>query len=99
MRRGTTPTNTFTTDIDLSDAEVIFLTYKQKGRTVLEFDRSRITVTPENISVTLTQEETLAFSEKDGVRIQIRAKFMDDSAVASNIMLTSIAEILKDGVI
>lgn len=32
MRRGTTPTHTFTTDIDLTDAEVIYITYKQDGK-------------------------------------------------------------------
>lgn len=35
MRRGTTPTNTFSVPIDLS-AATVFITYAQSGRTVIE---------------------------------------------------------------
>ena len=99
MRRGTTPTHTITTDADLTGAAVIFLTYQQKGKTILELEDDRMTVTDKDIAVTLTQEETLSFDEKHDVDIQIRARFPDGSAVASNIMTTTAAEILKDGVI
>ena len=36
MRRGTTPTHIFLTDIDLTDAEVIYLTYQMNGKTIME---------------------------------------------------------------
>ena len=99
MRRGTTPTHTITTDIDLTGADVIYLTYQQGCRNVLDLDASRLTVTEEQIEVTLTQAETLAFDRRRDVSIQIRARFPDGSAVASNIMTTTAEEILKDGVI
>ena len=44
MRRGTTPTHTITTDLDLTEAAVIFLTYKQCKRVVCEIERDRLTV-------------------------------------------------------
>ena len=47
MYRGTTPTNVFRTDVDLSNASVLFITYKQGGKLVLE----------------LSQKDTLLFSE------------------------------------
>lgn len=36
MYRGTTPTNVFRTDVDLENASVLFVSYKQNGKVVLE---------------------------------------------------------------
>lgn len=99
MRRGTTPIHTFTTDLDLSDAAVIWLTYKVDGKIVIDKQKEDLEVTAEEISFKLTQEETLKLLNGDRVRIQIRARFEDGTAVASNIMETNAREILKDGVI
>lgn len=97
MRRGTTPTHTFKTDIDLSDAAVIWLTYKVDGEIVIDKEKSDLLITEDEISFKLTQEETLALKKGTQVRIQIRARFEDGTAVASNIMEASVKEILKDG--
>ena len=99
MRRGTTPTHTFNTDIDLSEASVIWLTYKQNGKVLFTKEISDMTITAESISVTLTQEETLMFETDRNVKIQIRARFSDGSAIASNVIQTSANAILKEGVI
>lgn len=101
MRRGTTPTIVISTDIDLSPAIVLYLTFAQDDETVFEFDLSagRFTITEDSISVTLTQEETLSLAETSKVDIQIRARFSDGTAVASNVMKTKAREILKEGVI
>lgn len=99
MRRGTTPKHTFTTDIDLTEAEVIYITYKQQGEVIVEKEIQDIEASSEEISCELTQEETLQFSDPHDVTIQIRARFADGSAVASNIMKAPAEAILKDGVI
>lgn len=99
MRRGTTVENTFTTDIDLSEAEVIFITYKQKNRKIIEKSIDDITVTADSLSLTLTQTDTLAFAADAPVEVQIRARFASGSAVASNVMTTTVDKILKEGVI
>lgn len=99
MRRGTTPTHIFKTSIDLTEAEVIFITYRQGNKNVLEKSREDLIVTNEQVSVKLTQEETLLFSINDAVKIQIRAKFADQSAIASNVITTKADVILKEGVI
>lgn len=99
MRRGTTPTHTFSTDVDLTGASVIWLTYKQGGKVLLTKEKDDMTVTAESIEVTLTQNETLTFSDNKGVEMQIRAKFPNGSAIASNVMHASVDKILKDGVI
>lgn len=98
MRRGTTPTNTFTTDIDLTQAVVLYITYKQNHRVVIEKTLNDVTVTPEAIEVTLTQAETLKLHVGD-VEMQIRARFPDGSAPASQVMVAPVEVILKEGVI
>lgn len=99
MRRGTTPIHTFTTDLDLTDAAIIWITYKVGGKIVIDKSKEDLDVTAEEISFRLTQEETLKLINGDRVRIQIRARFEDGTAVASNVMETTAREILKDGVI
>lgn len=98
MYRGTTPTNIFNVDIDLTNAEVIYITYKQQNKVVIEKTKDDITVTTETLTVKLTQDETLKLTERE-VEIQIRARFSDGTALASNIIKTTANKILKDGVI
>ena len=97
IRRGTTPTNTFTTDIDLTTVKVLYVTYKQDCNTVIEKQKKDVEITPESIIVHLSQAETLRFKQDKPVEVQIRAKFYDGNAVASNIIKTSVQRILKDG--
>lgn len=100
MRRGTTPTHTFTTDIDLSGADVLFITYQQNGHNLLEKNIDDVTFVTEEetyaVQVTLTQEDTLLFCATMPVSVQIRARF-GNSAVASQIIKTSAEAILKEG--
>ena len=96
MKRGTTPTNTFKTNIDLTGATV-FLTYSQRGRVVLEKIGDDLEITAEAIVTRLTQKDTLGFDTLQKVSIQIRYVFPDGTAGASNIMTVTVGEILKDG--
>ena len=98
MRRGTTPTNTFTVDTDLTNAVAVYVTYSQGKNVIIEKSMEDLTITSTKVEVTLSQEDTLAFSG-GAVQIQIRAKFGDGSAIASNIIMASVDQILKDGVI
>lgn len=95
MYRGTTPTNVFRTDVDLENASVLFVSYKQNGKVVLEKSLEDVSVKKTLVTVNLTQKETLLF--QDGiVTIQIRAKFPDNTAIASNLIRTTAEEIVKD---
>ena len=96
MKRGTTPTNTFKTNIDLTGATV-FLTYSQRGKVVLEKTGDDLEISAEAIVTRLTQKDTLGFDALQKVSIQIRYVFPDGTAGASNIMTASVGEILKDG--
>ena len=97
MRRGSTPTNTFTVDIDLTGATV-FVSYEQFGAVVLEKTGTDLTIEPDKITLALTQEDTLAFQAGE-VLIQIRYVFPNGAADGSNIIRTTFERIIKDGVI
>lgn len=98
ITRGTTPGNTFMVPIDLTTCDVIYITYSQYGATVFEIEKDDIEVSADKLVVSLTQEQTLAL-KKGAVSIQIRARYPDGTAVASDIINTTTEEILKDGVI
>lgn len=97
MRRGSTPTNTFDVDLDLRNATV-FISYEQDGAIVVEKTGEDLTIGESQISLSLTQEETLKF-HPGKVFIQIRYVFPNGAADASDIIQTTFERIIKDGVI
>lgn len=99
MRRGTTPTLTFTTPYAADIIESGFLTFEQRGAVVLDIplSDSSVTVSDNAIAVTLTQEQTLAMSIAAPCEAQIRAILTSGKAVASNIVEIPVCAILKDG--
>lgn len=97
MRRGSTPTNTFEVDIDLTGATV-FVSYEQQGKTVIEKTGNALNISPDKIVLQLSQEETLSLKPGD-VLIQLRYVFPNGAADASNIIRTTAERIIKDGVI
>ncbi len=98
IERGATPLHTFTVDEDCRLAEVIYITYVQHGRVVVEKTINDITVEEDTITVQLSQEDTLRFDESE-TRIQIRARFPGGRAIKSEVMLTEGDELLKTEVI
>lgn len=96
MKRGTTPINTFKTNIDLTGATV-FVTYTQRGRIILEKTGADLEISEDAVITRLTQRDTLGFDAIQKVSIQIRYVFPDGTAGASNIMTADVGEILKDG--
>lgn len=99
MRRGTTPTLTFTTPYEANLVESGYLTFQQRGTNVLDVPLSdpTITVADNAISITLTQEQTLSLTTAAPCAAQIRAVLASGAAVASNIVQIPICAILKDG--
>lgn len=99
MRRGTTPTHTFKSPVDLTDAVELFMTYRQGGKTIIEKSLDDIEVEPEQLVIHLSQTDTLAFSTIGDVEIQCRARYASGDAIASNIITIKACKILKEGVI
>ena len=98
MWRGTTPTYTFTLpeDVRLDDFTTVFLTFAQNGHNVLEKTKDELEATDEGFRLLFTQADSLCFSPGP-VKIQLRARMPDGTAVASNVISTTAQEVLKDG--
>lgn len=101
MVRGTTAINTFevTDGTDLTGASIIYVTYDQGGKVVIDKSTEDGAVTVEDgaIKVLLSQTDTLALNSSMPVRIQIRVKYDSGSVIASEIIRAGVMEILKDG--
>lgn len=81
MRRGTTPTHYFKTKVDLTGATEMFITYAQEDKKVVEKTINDITIEPDQLTVTLSQTDTLAFSTIGEVEIQCAAKMPPDGGL------------------
>ena len=99
MRRGTTPTHTFTLPIDTSVVKSVRITYRQNRKVVLTKETEDVAMEGNQISVKLTQEETLAFDGSTGAEIQVRVLSFSKDALASDVMRVSISDILDDEVL
>lgn len=101
LRRGSTPTHVFNVPIDLTNATSVFVTYKQiDGMVTVERNKSQLdSITATKITVSLTQAETLSFTERVKCEVQIRAKLSDGSALVSNEIAFKVGKTLKSGVI
>ena len=102
MIRGTTPRHIFTLPDAMADVEFValYITYQQRRKTVLEKTLDDVQRDGTTLTVHLTQTETLAFGRgyvTEPVYIQIRLKLDDGTAMASDLMKTSVQQILKEG--
>lgn len=96
MYRGTTPTLYFTMPFDSTGISQLYITFNQEGKYVLEKTLGDVTYTDKRIELKLTQTDTLQI-KSGAIQMQIRVKFEDDSAIASNIIYTTAKDILKGG--
>ena len=69
------------------------------GRLQLGKTKDEMEITEDRVRVELSQQDTLAFSTIGDVEIQCRARYPDGSAPASKVLKTSVAKILKEGII
>ena len=93
MVRGTTAQFKFNLPYDFNDLKVVKITFWQPGNNGPEKKRPLPIIkglesfvesqTPKELSVTLTQEETLRFSDKTKAYVQLRATSIDGHSFAS----------------
>lgn len=78
MRRGTTPviTCTLSTDIDLTECDLIRVIIRQGGHVKLIKEASDVAIQDKTVSVKLSQKETLSFYQ-GSADIQVRIKASD----------------------
>lgn len=100
ITRGTTPTITIHVpqDVDLSSASEIWVTLKQQPRSLTKsLTDGQVAVDGSDISINLTQTETLAFKAGQGGLIQVRILLAAGLALASQIEHVNVYEVIKGG--
>ena len=99
ISKGCTVGNSFTVPFTKDEVVALYITYQQRGKTVIEKTLDDCSFGDNFVSIILTQEETLMFESLVKVRIQIRARLKDGTATKSKIIETDVDTLLKDGVI
>lgn len=97
IRRGTTPTIHFTTTLQQSSVDTIYITFEQGGQTKVEKTGADVEWDSTGLSVSLSQEDTLSFSA-GLLNVQIRAR-LNTLATATQILSLMVEPVLKSGVI
>lgn len=100
MRRATTPTIQIEADIDLREFEWFRLTFAQRnGPRIVKTEKDcSLSEDGKTIYVRLSQQETLSFSERYNVMVQMRYG-IGDTVNATNIVSRDIGAILDEEVI
>ena len=97
MIRATTPTHKFVFSVNISEfLKKILITYSQNGNIVLEKTESDLEIVGNSCSFTLSQEETLLFSSKSTVQVQVRAISQNNKALASQKYFISVEDVLNE---
>ncbi len=99
MIRGTTPILHFTLPFEVSELSEYWITISQRYENIkIDKTSADCTASGSEITLTLTQEDTLKLMPDKPAYIQIRA-LKDDYAIASSIIRCAVGDILKEGVI
>lgn len=99
MRRGTTPTHTFTLPFSVDNVSDALIVYAQSDKEVLRKTVSHCHMDGNTLSLDLTQEETLSFDCNKKVQIQVRVLTVEGKALASNIIVVDVNKCLSNEVL
>lgn len=99
MIQGTTPTHTFKFPIDTGTIRKLRITYYQSGRTVLEKTEDDVEMSGDTVTITLTQRETLSFTDRQNVKLQVKVLTASGAVLASAIKEIGVHEILNKEVL
>lgn len=99
MKRGTTPTHTFTLPFDTSLLSVVRVIYAQLCKTVLVKTGEDLDLSGNTVTVRLSQEDTLLFNCSHPVEIQIRVATAAKDVLNSDIMRVPVGRCLESVVL
>lgn len=97
MRRGSTPELRFELPFAGSEVEKLSVAFEQRGKVVLEKTLADCEVQGCEVSVQLSEDDTLAFLPDEPVaRVQVRCG-VGDRRMASDILSVPVRQILRGG--
>ena len=83
MQRGATPTHTFTLPFSTEIIQDVSIVYSQNDKVVLRKQICDCNIEANQLSLRLTQEETLVFNENYPVEIQVKVLTMGNDVLVS----------------
>jgi hypothetical protein len=98
MFKGTTPTHTFTINLDTSLIKSVRILYAQDDKIVFCKETSDCVLEGQTISTKLTQEETFKFDHEKFVQIQVRVLTKDDNSLMTPIKCVGVEKCLENEV-
>ncbi len=93
--QGTTPTLTWDIPYDVAALAAANVTIQQYGRTLIERSLKDCHCEGKQISVTLTQEETLMLDHRCPAKIQAAVRSVSDTTARTRVDALEIVEALK----
>lgn len=99
MRRGTTPTHTFTLPFDTAAIEKLHILYAQDENVKIRKTEADVTLDGNAVSLKLTQDDTLLLECKKTVEIQIRVLTAGGDALNSDIIRVPVERCLESEVL
>lgn len=100
----TTPSDIFILPIEVSECDIIEITYKQNDYAIVK--RYENETLPDGmylveggVAVMLTQQETDGFNRNSMVRIQVRVKTTEGAVLASRVYKVNVGETLNKEII
>ena len=98
MYRGSTPTLTFTLPFSTADIDNAYVTFAQYGTVKIDKPLTVCGCDGNNLTVKLTQEETLSLRCECSVEMQVSVR-IGENVMRSQIITTTVERILKETVI
>lgn len=99
MRRGTTPTHTFTLPFETNQLTKVRIVYSQGNAPIVTKEVEDCVLEGNTVTVKLTQEDTLKFDNSKFVSIQLRVVTDDEDSLVSDIIQKAVGECLDDEVL
>ena len=97
--RGTTPTHLFKLPFDTGTVKDLRITYAQNGESVVQKTANDCTMNGNDISVTLTQSDTLRFSGDARIEMQIKVLQTDGKVYSTKVKYLSVDRTLNEEVL
>ena len=99
ISRGCTCKNIFSFPYLAEEVELLYITYQQRFKTVVEKTLAECTIEDNKLVVMLSQEDTLQFDSAVPIAIQIRVKLVNGAVTKSKVIETYTDLLLKNEVI
>lgn len=99
MIRGTTPRLVFAFDYTIDFIKALRITFMQNGENKVEKKEQDVTLEDNKITVKLSQEDTLAFSENEIVEVQLKVLTTEGDVLATDKYKLRVQDILNEEIL